>query len=74
MISFGFGTKRSSIATRHFHKTLEQHWRKTEGIESYLVDLMLLVSRREEYSSAKYPDSPQQISRVLNQRLEQEIR
>lgn len=44
-----------------FHKTLEQHRGKTEGIGNDLVLLMLVLAKQEEKSGAKYPDSPQQL-------------
>ncbi|CCF85593.1 hypothetical protein [Nitrolancea hollandica] len=57
-----------------FQKTLEQHRGKAEGIEDYLVDLMLVLTRREEQSNSPFPNSPQQLYEVLNRRLEQELR
>ncbi len=51
------------------HKTLEGHRGKAGGIEDYLVDAMLKISKRKAESHEKYPDNPQQLYDVINEEI-----
>ncbi|HZR42010.1 MAG TPA: hypothetical protein VFB12_17960 [Ktedonobacteraceae bacterium] len=52
-----------------FHDTLEKHKGKTEGISDTLVDRMLEITQDLEKSRTPYPDSPQKLYDVLNERV-----
>ncbi|HBY93055.1 MAG TPA: hypothetical protein DEP84_03670 [Chloroflexi bacterium] len=51
------------------HNTIRQHKGKARGIEDNLVDQLTRITRELEDSGHSFPDSPQKLYEVLNERL-----
>ena len=53
-----------------FYQTLEQHNGETNGISQNLINMMIPEVQDLEQSGTPFPDSPDQLSEVLNQNLD----
>jgi len=52
-----------------FHRTLQQHKGKVNGISDALIDLLLPIAQRFAQSRHPYPDSPQAMYDLLNEEI-----
>lgn len=52
-----------------FHKVVQSHKGKVNGISDNLVDLMIEMSQHFEQSHQPFPNTPEQLMDVLNHRL-----
>jgi hypothetical protein len=49
-----------------FHRVLQEHWGKAQGIENNLVALMEPISRQLEQSGRPFPSTPQELQEIIN--------
>lgn len=54
-----------------FQETLKKHKGKTNGISDNLIDMMMQEARQMESSGEPFPQSPQELNKVLNENLPQ---
>lgn len=51
------------------HKVLEQHKGKAQGISDNLIDLMIPISEHFEHAGEPFPNTPEKLQELLNNRL-----
>ncbi len=52
-----------------FHKVLQQHKGKADGISDTLIDLMMQMVPHFEQTHQSFPSTPQELQDLLNRRL-----
>jgi len=52
-----------------FHKVVQEHKGKIDGISDALIDLMLPMSRYFEEHHTPFPNTPEALEQLLNHRL-----
>lgn len=52
-----------------FHKVLDSHKGKVDGISDNLIDLMIPISEHYDHTGEPFPTSPDKLQELMNHRL-----